>query len=685
MSQLFEGSLFLTPLTLSLASLVLWLGLGGLGYGTVRIFRQSFPSLFYLSIIPAGTMVYSGVWALSGSPRLSLDLGWGLPGLPFSFVQDPLSSYFLVVLGIVSMAVFVYSAGFFRDAPISRTGWVLLWMPVFLGTMSGVLLAADAFTFLLFWEGMALSSFFLVLTHVDQGWVRQAGFLYLLMAHVGTGLILLAFSLLSLGSPVSGTGALSFSMMGHSPLPGWIRWSVFLLSLVGFGAKAGLVPLHVWLPEAHPAAPAPASALLSGLMLKIAIYGLLRMDLDLLGIHHIEPVMGAIVLFIGSSSALFGVLHALMQHEPKRLLAYHSIENIGIIMIGFGLFLLFWSTKHFVPATVALSASLFHVLNHALFKSLLFMGAGSVVEQTHAHDINRLGGLIHRMPITFLSFLVGALSISGLPPLNGFVSEWMTFQSALWSTEIHESFLQSLVVLSAASLALSSALTAMCFVKVIGVSFLGAPRSPASNNAREASIPECFGMGILALLCVLAGLFPFVVTRTIEPVVLSLTGDTLPSPVLSHPYLWFVPVSVHQAQYSPLSLVFLLIAIFGVLFFWARFSRSRTRVAPAWNCGYPVRTPRMQDTADAFGQPVRRFFAPFFRMERTLPGPGDVSPKYSLKVEDPFWHYLYRPVVSGVFSLSEQVDRIRNKRVSQYLVYSFLTLFLLLLYFEATS
>ncbi|MHB1925961.1 MAG: hydrogenase 4 subunit B [Leptospirillum sp.] len=675
----------MTPLSVAFFALLAWMGLGLVGSIMVRLSGKPLPFLFSLSILPGLAVVVSGLWALSGSSVYSRTLPFGLPGLSLRLAQDPLSSFFLAVLGFVSIPVLLFSTGFFRETPPEKAGWLLLWIPVFLGTMGGVLLAADVFTFLLFWEGMALASFFLVLTDMEEGWVRNAGFLYLLMAHIGTGLILLSFILLSTGQNGPGLSSLSFEDITHAILPRWVPWSVFLLSLAGFGAKAGIVPLHIWLPEAHPAAPAPVSALMSGLMLKIAIYGLMRVDLGLLGIRHIVPGMGAIVMIIGSLSALFGVLHALMQHEPKRLLAYHSIENIGIILIGFGLFLLFWTTGHFVPATVAFAASLFHVLNHALFKSLLFLGAGSVVQKTGLHDLNALGGLIKNMPFTSIFFLIGALSISGLPPLNGFISEWLTFQSALWSTSLQQSFLQSVVVLSAALLALAGALTAMCFVKVVGVSFLGNARSPQAESAREAGLPEKTGMGILSLACIAAGLLPFLVFRLLDPVVFSLTGDALPMPIQNNPWLWFSPISLRQAQYSPLLIVFFLSLVLGILFLATRRAYSHARVAPTWNCGYPARRPRMQDTADAFGQPVRRFFAPFFRMERTIPVPGDTRPEYHLKVRDPFWSNLYGPLLQMVVLISEKAEKIRNRRISQYLLYSFVTLSLLLLYFEERS
>lgn len=669
-----------SPLVFSLISMLLWTVWGFLGYGLSRLFSRPFPVVFFLSAMTGVLLAVSGVWGIVTGTTGSVLLPWGLPGLPFHLRQDLLSSYFLVLLGTIAAAVSVYSTGFFRRETHERFAWISLWIPVFLAAMAGVLISDDAFVFLLFWEGMALASFFLVMTDFDREWVREAGFLYLLMAHLGTSLILVSFMLLSLGSPVSGPGAFAFDMLRQGSVSRGMLFAIFFLSLAGFGAKAGVLPLHGWLPEAHPAAPAPVSAFMSGVMLKIAIYGLMRMDFGLLGMKNLVPGMGATILVLGAFSALFGVLHALMQHEPKRLLAYHSIENIGIILIGFGLSILFFATRHPIPATMALSASLFHTLNHALFKSLLFLGAGSVIARTGSHDINRLGGLVRRMPYTALFFLIGALSISGLPPFNGFVSEWLTFQSALWATDLGETMFRSLVVLAAALLALAGALTAMCFVKVVGISFLGNPRSSGAENARETGVSERIGMGVLATACIGAGLFPVPILKGIDRVIRSMVGEGLPLPSLSHQWLWLVPVSSGQAQYSPVLLAAslgVILVLTGVLV--RIFPNRPPRPSLPWNCGYPVRTPRMQDSADAFGQPIRRFFAPFFLIDRHLPDPSDPAPEYRLRIEDPHWEFLYRPVIRFVLFLSGLAELLRNRRISVYLVYSFVTLFLLLI------
>ncbi|OOH82124.1 hydrogenase 4 subunit B [Leptospirillum ferriphilum] len=677
-----DGSLFSTPLSLAELALVGWIVLGGTGAFLASLLKRPLARFLGILLLPGILASMAGIESLIHPVRLSRELPFGWPGLPFRVALDPLSGFFLAVLGLVSVPVLLSSIGFFRGDSVRKIRWILFWLPLFLGTMAGVLLADDVLTFLVFWEGMALSSFFLVVTDIEDEGVRKAGFLYLLMAQIGTGLILLSFFLLAKGSsPDGGLFSLAFEDLSRLPVsPGIAGW-VFFLSFAGFGAKAGIVPLHVWLPEAHPVAPSPVSALLSGLMLKIALYGLIRVDLGLLGLSHLQPLMGVAVLAFGSLSALFGVLHALVQHDPKRLLAYHSIENIGIILIGFGLFLIFRTTGHPVPAAIAFSASLFHVLNHALFKSLLFLGAGTILKKTGTHNLNDLGGLFRTMPATSFLFLVGALAISGLPPLNGFLSEWLTFQAALFAPSLSTFFFQSAAVLSAALLALSSALTAMCFVKVTGVSFLGQARSVKASLAGEQWGSELSGMALLALGCLGAGLFPFPVLSALSSVSLSLTGQPLPFNAEKDPWLWLVPVSSSRAQYSPLLLLLFFLLVMGLLWLWAGRSRRPVRTSPVWNCGYPVRTSRMQETADAFGQPVRHFFAPFFRMERHLPAADDTHPSYHLEVHDPVWKSLYDPVVTALSFVSELAETIRNRRISQYLLYSVLTLILLLVFF----
>src|SRR5713101_4828272 len=441
-------------------------------------------------------------------PPQTLTLPLGLPDMPFHLRIDPLAGFFLMLLGSVSAGISVYAAGYFGNEPSGRLTLISLQYHVFLASMAFVLLADDAYLFMVAWETMALSSYFLVITDHHLAAIRRAGFLYLLIAHLGAIAILLCFGVLH-----GGRGDYTFDALRAAHLqPAWAT-AAFLLAFFGFGAKAGMIPLHAWLPEAHPAAPSPVSALMSGIMIKTAIYGMVRVIYDLIG--NVRWEWGLVVLTIGAATTLFGVLYALMQHDLKRLLAYHSVENIGIILLGLGMSMVFIGFGHAAAGVLGLIAALYHTINHAVFKGLLLLGAGTILHSSGLRDLNEMGGLIRRMPNTAFYFLIGALAISALPPLNGFVSEWLTFQTALQAPLIEHGVVRSLVPLFAATLALAGALTAMCFVKVFGVAFLGRAREAqrASHAARthpggDASLSERLGQAWLAAGCFVLGLFP---------------------------------------------------------------------------------------------------------------------------------------------------------------------------------
>jgi formate hydrogenlyase subunit 3/multisubunit Na+/H+ antiporter MnhD subunit len=439
-----------------------------------------------------------------------------------------------------------------------------------------------------------------------------------------------------------------------------------------------MIPLHAWLPEAHPAAPSPVSALMSGVMIKTAIYGMVRVIYDLIGAVRWE--WGLVVLLVGAGTTLFGVLFALMQHDLKRLLAYHSVENIGIILLGLGMSMVFFGFGHPAAGALGLIAALYHTLNHAVFKGLLFLGAGSILHSTRLRDLNQMGGLIRSMPATAFHFLVGALAISALPPLNGFVSEWLTFQTALQAPLLEHGVVRSLLPLFAATLALAGALTAMCFVKVYGVAFLGQPRVE-NHPTGDAGPMERLGLAWLSAGCFVLGLFPAAMLHTLNQVGVSLTGHGLSAEALDSSWLWLVPTSSAQASYSPL--IFLLVVLVVVLLtvrLVRLFYHGRVRRADPWDCGFPEQTSRMQDSADAFSQPIGLVFGPLYEMKRHLPGPEDGAPKYSSKVEDRHWGWLYLPVAHAVEFVSAKVGLLQRGRISTYLLYSFLTLIGLLVF-----
>jgi len=625
-------------------------------------------------LFPAGAL---GGLALAGLALLALlqppqaaVLPLGLPDLPFHLRLDALSSFFLLLLGSAGAGVSIFAAGYFRSGEGTAPGLLCLQYHVFLASMAMVLLADDAYLFMVAWETMALSSYFLVTTQHRIPEIRRAGFLYLLIAHVGALAILLCFGVLH-----GGSWEFTFDAMRTAQLdPRWAT-AAFGLALFGFGAKAGLVPLHVWLPEAHPAAPSPVSALMSGVMLKTAIYGVLRVTFDLL--HTQQWWWGAGVIALGLFTAMFGVVFAAAQTDMKRLLAYSSIENIGIVFLGIGLTLQFQAFGMKVLAALTLAATLYHCLNHAFFKSLLFLATGSVLHATRERSLGKLGGLIHRMPWVAWLALVGTLAIVGLPPLNGFVSEWLLLQSFLFTPDLPHAFINMLVTIGAAALALTAALSAYVMVKFYGVIFLGRPREEALAQAHDCGRFERLGLLWLAAGCVLLGLLPVPMLALLDRVSAQLLGATLGQQAQSW---WFLaPVSAARATYNPAVFLLGIVIAFG-LTYWGvrRLYHGRTRKADPWDCGYPLQTPRMQDTAEGFGQPIRQIFEPFFLMRRELPSPFDAAPRYRVDIEDKFWRWCYVPVAWAVEGSARLIGLLQQGRISTYLLYSFLTLIALL-------
>lgn len=529
---------------------------------------------------------------------------------------------------------------------------------------------------------MSLASYFLVTYQHQHAVNRRAGFLYLIMAHISGLAILLAFGVLA-----GFGGAFTFEAMRAAALDGVWPSVAFALALLGFGMKAGLVPLHAWLPEAHPVAPSHISALMSGVMLKVAVYGFIRVLFDLLpGVHW---GWGVALLAIGSLSALFGILYALVESELKRLLAYSSVENIGVVFVGLGLAVIFVGSGHPQPGVLGLVAALYHCLNHALFKGLLFLGAGAVIQHTHEHDLEQMGGLLRAMPWTGLLFLVGILSSSALPPLNGFASEWLTFQTALQSPLLDNGVLRALIPASAALLALSGVLAAAGFIKVYGIAFLGQARGRRARHAREAGRGMRLAMGLLAGGCVLLGLLATPVVGLLARIPESLLLPTLPNATRLG-WLWLTPIAPEVASYSaPLMFGGVALAL-GMWLFIRSVLRPRGKVGPllrgpAWDCGFGPLSPRMQYTAESFAQPFRRVFAPFWRLEERVkrsPRPGllqyPLEIRRQARVEDVVWHGCYEPVGRLLHRAARWAGRLQTGHLRHYLGYSFATVLVLL-------
>ncbi len=599
----------------------------------------------------------------------------GLPWLHVYLRVDPLSGFFLFIVGLITFIAACYGPGYAREyiGGPNSVGPLTLFTGLFVSGMFLVLLTADAFSFMLAWELMSVASYFLVVFQHDQEENRRAAFIYLLMAVVGGAFLFLAYGVLAAFS-----SSFSFAALKAASLsPTWATIA-FSFAFIGFGLKAGIVPLHVWLPQAHPVAPSHISALMSGVMLKVAVYGFIRFVYGLLGGIHWQ--WGVIVLLIGSASAVLGVLYALMQHDLKRLLAYHSVENIGIIYIGLGLSMIFSATNHLEIAALALIAALYHCLNHAVFKSLLFFGAGAVLQQSRQHDMEKMGGLIKKMPVTAFCFLIGCISISALPPFNGFVSEWLTFQAALQGPILHSGIIRAMIPVASAMLALTGALAAACFVKVYGVIFLGRPRSSQIEEAHDVSFGMQLSQVILALCCLGFGIFPTWTVRAINGIPESLLGVGLARSAADG-WLWLTPVSPQTASYGALAVFFALLISWLLVFAFLHQPQrdNRIRVASAWDCGFGPLNARMQYTATSFSMPIRRIFSfVWLIFEKVEPAGKGRGPRYFLKVSDRLWLMLYVPIGKLMLKLAERTAFIQGGNLRVYLCYSFFTLLFLL-------
>ncbi len=623
------------------------------------------------------TVLLSGeVWRLD-VPGL-LPVGGGL-----ALRLDPLGAVFLIVIGLGAVPAAIYGAGYTApyatDDRVSLRGLGALFN-LFLLAMSLVVLADNVLTFLLMWEAMSLSSYFLVITEHDSAENVSAGNWYLGMTHVGLAVLLAAFFLLMDGS----AGAFADLRATAAGLPAATRNLAFVLAFLGFGAKAGMIPLHIWLPRAHPAAPSHVSALMSGVMLKLGIYGLLRVGLDLLGGG---PVWwGGIVLGAGALSAVLGVLYALMEHDLKRLLAYHSVENIGIILMGVGAGLIFHSYGLMALATLGFIGGLYHTINHAAFKGLLFLGAGSVLHATHTRNMEEMGGLIKRMPWTALFFLIGAAAISALPPLNGFASEWLVFQALLGGATLPTPEVAVLMPIAVGMLALTSGLAAACFVKAFGISFLAIPRSHEAEHAHESPPSMLAGMALLALACIALGLGPTLVVPALGRAVAGLGG--LPQTDVAFTLGLSLQTPGSFGQVSPLAIALGLVTLVVATWLALRVARINhsLRVGETWGCGRIGQTPRMEYTATAFAEPLRRVFAELYRPTKELTIDFHPDSKYFVQsieyrsgITPWFEQILYAPLLRLVERAARQVRRLQSGSLHLYLLYVALALVALLI------
>ena len=625
------------------------------------------------SLILCAGLLCTGFLGLT-APVQHLHLPLGLPVLGSYLRLDALSGFFVGLIGLGGAGASLFALGYGRhEAHPER---VLPFYPAFLGAMALVAVADDAFTFLFGWELMSLTSWALVKAHHQEPDNAQAGFVYLIMATFSGLALLLAFGLLA-----GAQGGYAFDQMRAAHPGAATAVVVLVVALVGAGSKAGLVPLHVWLPLAHPAAPSHVSALMSGVMTKVAIYGFIRIVFDLLG-----PTgwwAGTVVLALGGLTAVLGVLHAVMERDLKRLLAYSTVENIGIVFIGLGLALAFRATGYPTGAALALTAALFHALNHTLFKSLLFFGAGAVLTATGERDMETMGGLIHRMPRTAVSFLIGCVAISALPPLNGFASEWLTFQAVLLHPELPQWGLKLMIPVDGAALALAAALAAACFVRAFGIVFLGRPRTEAAAQAGEVDPWSIAAMVVFAGLCLLAGILPGAVIDAVAPVVRFVTGARMPAQLGD---LWqtIAPVEAARGSYNGLLVFFFIAAsVATTVLLVHRLGSRAIRRSAAWDCGFPDSTPASQYSAGSFAQPLRRVFgAVLFDARDTvdMPSPGDNRAASIVRhIRDPIWATLYMPLGRGIGWVADHANVLQFLTIRRYLGFVFGALVVLLL------
>jgi hydrogenase-4 component B len=585
---------------------------------------------------------------------------------PFPFVLgiDRLSALFLLLICTVGVPVTIFAVRYFDNhCSEQRRSWMWVFFSLFLLSMIMVVTASTGFAFLVGWELMTLISAGLILMEGDSAERRHNVFIYLLMMHASAAAVVASFFLFL---PYSHSLDFAAIRTASTGVPAGIRTVIFLLAFVGFGTKAGIIPLHLWLPRAHPIAPSPVSALMSGVMLKTAVYGFVRFAFDFL--DGGPSWSGYIVLFAGAVSGLLGVLYAIAEHDLKRLLAYHSVENIGIIYLGLGTSLVFLAHQSPLWAGLALIAALLHAFNHALFKSLLFLGAGAISDATHTIDLEELGGLQRRMPVTGATFLIACCSIVGLPLFNGFVSEWLTFRSFLAGSILANSRAQIVLPLMVGVLALIGGLAAACFVKVFGIAFLGRPRSKEAEHAVEVPLSMQTGMTMLAAACLLIGILPGVLLRPLA----SLSQVLIPG------------AGVPDETLSIARIIPWIAAIILGVSVTVSLLKRRERMVRTWGCGLPALTSRMQYTSTVFSKPIRFVFSSVYKPDRKIDRLPADQPYFPLTIKyrsvrtTSYERALYRPFVDMILSAAHQLRRMQTGNIQVYLLYIFLTIVSLL-------
>lgn len=628
----------------------------------------------------------SSAATLHGGKTFSCHVSSSFPLLSFSVSMDALSAFFVLTISTVAFMTSIFAAGYARHFYGKYdTGVLGFFYNIFIACMILVVTSDNALFFLMAWEIMSLASYFLVICEYRNKDNIQAGTLYFIMTHIGTAFIILSFILIYQHAHSFDFFVWKANADGIPPL---VKNLCFFLLLAGFGTKAGIIPLHIWLPAAHPAAPSHVSALMSGVMIKTGIYMFIRMFFY---VFHDAPYWwGAVILTLGSVSSLLGVLYALAEHDIKKLLAYHSIENIGIILLGIGSALLLSSSGSSF-ASVGLAAALYHTLNHAVFKSLLFMGAGAVINATHTRNIEEYGGLIKRMPHTAFFFLIGSMAISALPPLNGFFSEWLTFQSIFHGISASRILAKGIFLVALASLSFTGGLAGACFVKVFGAAFLARPRSREAKQASECAASMKTGMGMLALLTFLLGFF----SANIVSVLLQVVRRTADFPasdsgISTHAQSVTLYKNFANVSMPALSFALLFAAAGAVLAVRFLAGKRNVRTGATWDCGTSLQ-PRMEITSTGFARSIITIFKGILKpTKQTDIEYHDSDIRYfpktksvMLGTDDIYRSHFYKPLQEAIVKISESIKRIQSGSTNAYVAYIFIMLIALLaLYFK---
>jgi len=598
------------------------------------------------------------------------------------FLLDPLSIFFLVVIALVSLPAAVYSIGYLKNEP-SKFKIILAWslLITFILSMCLVVTVRNALIFLIVWEIMSLVSYFLVIFDTTHERSIQAGTIYIIMTHIGTAFLVAAFMIMY-------KYANSFDFIAIKDacqiMPSQVKNLAFLLLLVGFGTKAGIVPLHIWLPYAHPQAPSHISSIMSGVMIKTAIYGIIRFVMFILGIN--SPWWGIVILILAVISCLVGIIYALMEHDIKRLLAYSSVENIGLILLGIGLSMYFVSLNMPYLAVFSLIAGLYHLINHAIFKGLLFLCAGSVYKATGTRNMEKLGGLIKTMPQTAAFFLLGAMAISALPPLNGFVSEWLTLQAFFLGAFSPIGGMKIFLGICAAMLALTSGLAAACFVKAFGITFLAQPRSHHAKEAKEVSLSMKIGMSFLSIVVIIFGLAAATIIKLLAKVASVATGIDIGKMNFSlNNFVLNPQVSNNVYLSTPMLAIALLVLGFVGYLAYVLFNRKKRVIYKTWDCGYYKLDSRNEYTATAFSKPFRIAFSFFLRPYRRTQKIRESfyhvkSFTYETHTTKVFKKFIYDPTLYSIFKSAKFMKRIQPGSIHLYLSYIFVTLLLLIIF-----